>query len=288
MGPHPSLSPNRLTVSLVQVANSLPMFLFALPAGFLADIVDKRRFLIGSEIALTVVSAMIAVLVSLDSVNPSNPPGVHVPPRRRFGLYRPGMAVGRASTCPEAGPGRSGGQQRHRRQYQQSGRTGAGWRRHRRLVTAAPFWINALSNFAVIGAMLWWRPTPQGRNLLHQTLLMTSPSHTSGSTSLSPGTHRPTRPLWDRISRGRAVDRILGQRRQTNGQPEVSNAQIAVIAKRRGSRHVAFAQIAVKHGPVANGQSDPLLPMEIATVNAWKARKRSSAEHVAYPPTALR
>jgi len=23
---------------------------------------------------------------------------------------------------------------------------------------AAPFWINALSNFAVIGALLWWRP----------------------------------------------------------------------------------------------------------------------------------
>jgi MFS family permease len=41
-----SLDADPLTVSLVQVATSLPMFLFALPAGALADTVDKRRFLI--------------------------------------------------------------------------------------------------------------------------------------------------------------------------------------------------------------------------------------------------
>src|SRR5258706_7163702 len=66
-----SLDADPLTVSLVQVASSLPMFLFALPAGALADIVDKRRFLIGSEIFLTVVAAMSAVLVWFDLINPS-------------------------------------------------------------------------------------------------------------------------------------------------------------------------------------------------------------------------
>jgi MFS family permease len=58
-----SLNPDPLTVSLVQVAGSLPMFLFALPAGALADTVDKRRFLIAAEIVLTVVAAASAVLV---------------------------------------------------------------------------------------------------------------------------------------------------------------------------------------------------------------------------------
>src|SRR6266478_3634232 len=58
-----SLNPDPLTVSLVQVAGSLPMFLFALPAGALADTVDKRRFLIGAEIVLTVVAAASAALV---------------------------------------------------------------------------------------------------------------------------------------------------------------------------------------------------------------------------------
>src|ERR1700681_775813 len=41
-----SLNPDPLAVSLVQAATTLPMFLFAVPAGALADIFDKRRFLI--------------------------------------------------------------------------------------------------------------------------------------------------------------------------------------------------------------------------------------------------
>src|ERR1700734_554721 len=44
-----SLDPNPFIVSMVQVANSLPMFLFAIPAGALADIVDRRRLLIFGE-----------------------------------------------------------------------------------------------------------------------------------------------------------------------------------------------------------------------------------------------
>src|SRR6478672_11687776 len=60
-----TLDPDPLMVSLVQVATSLPIFLFALPAGALADTVDKRRFLIGSEIVVTVIAAISAILVWL-------------------------------------------------------------------------------------------------------------------------------------------------------------------------------------------------------------------------------
>lgn len=60
-----SLDADPLSVSLVQVATSLLMFLFALPAGALADIVDKRRFLIVTEIVVTFVAAASAVLVLL-------------------------------------------------------------------------------------------------------------------------------------------------------------------------------------------------------------------------------
>ena len=48
-----SLDPAPLVVSMVQVATTLPMFLFAIPAGALADIVDKRRLLIIAEVAAT-------------------------------------------------------------------------------------------------------------------------------------------------------------------------------------------------------------------------------------------
>jgi MFS family permease len=58
-----SLDPNALTVSMVQAANSLPMFLFAIPAGALADIVNQRRFLIFGESAITIVSTAFAALV---------------------------------------------------------------------------------------------------------------------------------------------------------------------------------------------------------------------------------
>src|SRR5882762_1289762 len=60
-----TLNADPLIVSLVQVATSLPMFLFALPAGALADIVDRRRFLILVQIALAVLAAAIAALVWL-------------------------------------------------------------------------------------------------------------------------------------------------------------------------------------------------------------------------------
>src|SRR5271169_5285102 len=47
-----SLNPDPFIVSLVQVANNLPMFLFAIPAGALADILDQRRLLIIGETAI--------------------------------------------------------------------------------------------------------------------------------------------------------------------------------------------------------------------------------------------
>jgi MFS family permease len=43
-----SLDPSPLMVALVQAATTLPIVILALPAGALADIVDRRRLLIGT------------------------------------------------------------------------------------------------------------------------------------------------------------------------------------------------------------------------------------------------
>jgi MFS family permease len=64
------LNASPVVVFLVQVASSLPMFLFALPAGALADIVDKRRLLIVFEVATTAVAAIFAAMVWFDLVTP--------------------------------------------------------------------------------------------------------------------------------------------------------------------------------------------------------------------------
>jgi predicted MFS family arabinose efflux permease len=66
-----SLNPDPVMVSAVQAVATLPMFLLALPAGALADIVDPRRLLIFAQAAVAIVSVVFAGLaaVKLVSVN---------------------------------------------------------------------------------------------------------------------------------------------------------------------------------------------------------------------------
>ena len=58
-----NLTSDALIVSLVQVANALPMFMFAILAGVLSDIIDKRRFLIAGEVSIAILSAIFAAMV---------------------------------------------------------------------------------------------------------------------------------------------------------------------------------------------------------------------------------
>ena len=60
-----SLSTNPMHVALVQVAGSAPMFLLALPAGAMADIIDKRRYLLGVQLWMAAVATLLATLTLL-------------------------------------------------------------------------------------------------------------------------------------------------------------------------------------------------------------------------------
>ena len=64
------LNPDPLVVALVQVATSLPMFLFVLPAGALADIIDRRHLLLVAQIAAALIIAVLSLLVWTDRVTP--------------------------------------------------------------------------------------------------------------------------------------------------------------------------------------------------------------------------
>ncbi len=57
-----SLAPDPLIVSMVQAATITPVFLLALPGGALADIVDRRIFLIGTQVWTCLAAALLAVL----------------------------------------------------------------------------------------------------------------------------------------------------------------------------------------------------------------------------------
>jgi MFS family permease len=52
-------------VSLIQAAGTLPIFLLAIPAGVLSDILDRRRFLIAIQLLLAAVSVSLVLLSSL-------------------------------------------------------------------------------------------------------------------------------------------------------------------------------------------------------------------------------
>jgi len=152
-----SLNAEPMAVSLVQVAVSLPLFLFTLPAGALADVIDSRRLLIVVELAIVVVSAIFAMLVSFGIATPaallattfllgvggalSSPAWLATTPllvpRRDLDSAVAANSVG-FNLSRAIGPALGG------------------------VVIAAfgistPFWIFGASNLGIIAALLWWR-----------------------------------------------------------------------------------------------------------------------------------
>jgi predicted MFS family arabinose efflux permease len=153
-----SLDPNPLVVALVQAASTLPVFLLALPAGALADIFDKRRFLIAVEVLYTALCAVYATIVGFGLATPNNlllftfligaagaltiPAWQSVVPQlvpkddltSAVAANSVGVNISRA-----VGPALGG-----------AAIAGLG--------IVSPFWINTISNLGVLGALLWWRP----------------------------------------------------------------------------------------------------------------------------------
>jgi len=161
-----SLDPNALIVSMVQVANSLPLFLFAIPAGALADIVNQRRFLIFGESTITIVSTAFAALVWLHLITPGS-----------LLLFSFIVTVGSAMTAPawqsvvaqlvpkpdlpSAVAANSVGINVSRAVGPALGGVIVG-----ALGIAAPFWLDAFSNIGVIAALIWWRVPKKGGSSL--------------------------------------------------------------------------------------------------------------------------
>jgi len=152
------LDPDPFIVSLVQVADTLPLFLFALPAGALADLTDKRRFILVLEILTTVLCAVFAALVGLERVTPLSLLGfvflvgtlgaVETPAWQAITpLLVPKASLSSAIALNSIGVNIS----------RVIGPALAG------LIIlsagiAAPFWLNAVSNLGVIAVLLWWQP----------------------------------------------------------------------------------------------------------------------------------
>jgi predicted MFS family arabinose efflux permease len=153
-----NLNADPMAVSLVQVATTLPMFLYTLPAGALADIIDPRRLLIFVEILITIFAAIFATVVSLQLATPSallltafflgvggaltGPAWSAITP-----LLVPRDELDNATAANSVG-------------YNLSRAVGpalggvviAGFG------IASPFWAFTAGNLVIIAGLLWWRP----------------------------------------------------------------------------------------------------------------------------------
>ncbi|GAB5387056.1 MAG: MFS transporter [Alphaproteobacteria bacterium] len=148
-------------VAAVQSTMTLPVFLFGLLAGVLADLVDRRRVLLATNSGMAVVAAILAGLVWFDMVSPAILLGVTF----LLGLGTAFSAPAWQSIVPTlvkkrdlpaaislnslsinisraVGPALAGG-----------------------LIVWAglylPFALNAISFMATVAALLWWSPPPR-------------------------------------------------------------------------------------------------------------------------------
>ncbi|WP_136684966.1 MFS transporter [Falsirhodobacter xinxiangensis] len=161
-----SLAPSPQIVAMVQAATTLPVFLFAILAGAVADIVDRRKLLLVVNIGLSVVAFAVAAVVQADAMTPVlllvftfllgsgaafiAPAWQAIVPKlvprgdltAAVALNSMGINISRA-----IGPAVAG------------------------VLIAAfglvwPFALNAISTLVVIAALIWWKPAPEAESKL--------------------------------------------------------------------------------------------------------------------------
>jgi MFS family permease len=152
-----SLSPSPLFVALVQTATTLPIFLFALPAGALADIVNKRKLLVTVQLLMSGTALALGYVVYQGNATPT-----------LLLLFTFMMGIGTAVAAPAwqaIVPGLV-----PRAQLQQAVAINSVGINISRAIgpalggfiigysIAMPFLINGLSFLLVVCALLWWRP----------------------------------------------------------------------------------------------------------------------------------
>jgi MFS family permease len=147
-------------VALVQFASVVPMFLFAIPVGAMADIVEKRLFLIIGEALITVTASLFAVVVSFGLATPTNVVALtflcstavaftapawqavvpQLVPRSDLRAAIAANSIG-TNVSRAIGPALGGMMI-----------TGVG--------LPLPFWVNAISNVGVLEALRRWKTPP--------------------------------------------------------------------------------------------------------------------------------
>ncbi len=153
-----SLNADPRAVSLTQVASNLPMFLFTLPAGALADRLEPRRFLIALETFVTVLMAVFGAVIFFHLLTTAYLLGTIFVLGAAWSLAAPAwlsitpLLVPPGDLCGANAANSVG--------YNFSRAIGPAFAGFAiaSLGPAAPYWIFAAADFGSIVALIWWRP----------------------------------------------------------------------------------------------------------------------------------
>jgi len=166
-----SLSPDALSVSLVQAATIFPVLLLALPAGALADTMDRRLFLIGTQVWTMCAAVVLAGLTYAGMINATGLIALTFAIGMGSAMYQPAWGA----TVPEVVPRQD--------LVQAIALNGIGFNLARALGPALggvlllfggpalTFSLYAASFLASIGALLAWRRAAQRSTLPREHLL---------------------------------------------------------------------------------------------------------------------
>jgi len=148
-------------VALLHAATTLPIFLFTLPAGAIADIIDPRRMIIVVSYAIAALMAAFAAVVSLDYASPLVLLLTTFVLSAAWSLNIPAWLSILPLLVPR--PLIPGAIAAHGVGYNLSRTIGPALGGFIIMTAgaAAPLWIFVGANLAVIAALTWWRAPPR-------------------------------------------------------------------------------------------------------------------------------
>jgi MFS family permease len=156
-----SLNSDPVMVSAVQVATMLPMFLLTIPSGTLADIVDARRLLIGSEVFISLVALLFAAAVSFKLVNATGLLAATFLLCAGGALAAPAWLLTTPMLVPRADLDAAVAINNVSFNISRAIGPAIGGLAIAAYDVELPFWFYLLGNLGVVAALVWWRRPSQ-------------------------------------------------------------------------------------------------------------------------------
>ena len=181
-----TIATSPVQVALVAASTRLPVMLFALPAGALADSYDRRNIMLGAQVFMFLVSVCLALAAWFELLTPWSLLAFTFLPRLRHGGPQSFLAIVRARYCNPRGSNLSGAAQFDGVQPHALGRTRLGGFIVSVAGVAWAFVANAGSYVFLIGALIVWKRPESAANTLPREPFLLAVSASVRYVAMSP------------------------------------------------------------------------------------------------------